>query len=532
MTLCENFYFYRLAGSDDFCWSYKERYDITNPLFVRINPVTNEKNLLYKGSYSQIESYDKTSVRLYDGEEIQGFVVEYIQPFNKYFLTPDSEFYRLLNKKYSKINWNHSLPESKIATLHHNKAQFKQILDEIEKEKKLNTYEAALMDKNGDSKDVFYIRASFDWTKMSFEIETKNIIRLDYYAEDTVPQIETRCQQFYFEEGSVIAKEKGELKIEFPKKEFAFILKKVFEMRDLWNGMKLNAESRLHGYDNFRAIVQFPYEPDISEIVQYLREQNINLILDRKNPYIFDELCSKLNIQNFRGLRKLFLKNPLIVAKSWILESGGIHNKDILKRLLDAEELDWMLEYNESAVFFLKEALKRKNEAAVCSLLLRESNVDFKDCIEMFFYYYSLIDEEFVTKILEEGFTAYNHDVLAKISRQADVKNQKIHFTAQEKKFNCKVKGYSFCLLKTTDEIKWLGFIFKNCVASYAKNALRKKCTIIYAKKGDNYEMCIEVRHGTVMQARQKYNAPITTQQKSILFNWMKLCNLECEVQL
>ncbi len=55
-------------------------------------------------------------------------------------------------------------------------------------------------------------------------------------------------------------------------------------------------------------------------------------------------------------------------------------------------------------------------------------------------------------------------------------------------------EGYKFCLPEDTNRLVDIGSKMNICVGHlYRDKAVNKQCTIIYAKKANEYELCIEV---------------------------------------
>ena len=111
-----------------------------------------------------------------------------------------------------------------------------------------------------------------------------------------------------------------------------------------------------------------------------------------------------------------------------------------------------------------------------------------------------LLPDNVIRKIGKEGFTEYNHDLLMRMYRDAhpqqheSIENQEISYTPEEKELNWENSGYTFCLPEDTNRLLDIGSKMNICVGHlYRDKAVNKQCTIVYAKKGDNYELCIEL---------------------------------------
>lgn len=124
-------------------------------------------------------------------------------------------------------------------------------------------------------------------------------------------------------------------------------------------------------------------------------------------------------------------------------------------------------------------------------------------------YLITLNDENHLTndvirKIGKEGFTSYNHNLLMRMYQDIypapseSFENQEIPYTPEEKELNWENSGYTFCLPEDTNRLLDIGSKMNICVGHlYRDKAVNKQCTIVYAQKADDYELCIELHKAT-----------------------------------
>lgn len=84
-----------------------------------------------------------------------------------------------------------------------------------------------------------------------------------------------------------------------------------------------------------------------------------------------------------------------------------------------------------------------------------------------------------------------------------------------------------FCFIypKCIQDIKDESVQMSNCVSSYVQRVIDGQCDILflrYKDKQDKSLVTIEVRDNKIVQALQKYNHPLTTEQKEIVDKWNK----------
>lgn len=177
--------------------------------------------------------------------------------------------------------------------------------------------------------------------------------------------------------------------------------------------------------------------------------------------------------------------------------------------------------------FFIALSLPKRGEKATLKALFKDRSlegIERNDLARMFYgYYYDLAPEE-REQILHEGFTRYNHDLLAKLSWRMRHQNQVFAYEqgqlALEQGKEENDDAYLFRLPKDSYSLHAIGAAMHNCVASYASNIVQKRSTIVYATHEGAYAMCIEVVGNNVKQAVGNYNAPLAREAKKAFEKW------------
>lgn len=85
----------------------------------------------------------------------------------------------------------------------------------------------------------------------------------------------------------------------------------------------------------------------------------------------------------------------------------------------------------------------------------------------------------------------------------------------------------NFCFIypNTTQDIKDESVQMNNCVSSYIQEVINGQCHILFLRKKDNPEkslVTIEVKNGKIVQALQRFNHPLTKEQKEVVDKWNK----------
>lgn len=83
--------------------------------------------------------------------------------------------------------------------------------------------------------------------------------------------------------------------------------------------------------------------------------------------------------------------------------------------------------------------------------------------------------------------------------------------------------SYSFIYPKSTQEIKDEAVAQNNCVASYIQRVIDGKCHILFLRRKAFPEeslVTIEVQNGKIVQAKQRFNDPVTQKQQEVINKW------------
>lgn len=84
---------------------------------------------------------------------------------------------------------------------------------------------------------------------------------------------------------------------------------------------------------------------------------------------------------------------------------------------------------------------------------------------------------------------------------------------------------YRFYYPKCTQDIKDEAVAQNNCVASYIQKVIDGECHILFLRKKESPNeslVTIEVRDNEIVQARRKFNYPVTQEQQEVINRWNK----------
>ena len=275
-------------------------------------------------------------------------------------------------------------------------------------------------------------------------------------------------------------------------------------------------------------LTKLPCEPNLYEVLmnKELNDLKFNFKYDRSNTKVLASFLQKAHLKDYRILRKVYAKHPIVLLLCMRLHDSGFRDINLYNRVIESEENREEIRHldRKSLVFFSKYSIKKRGQLSTMNTILRKSeDVDYfmkDDAFCMFRSYFRHIPEELRKDILEDGFTRFNHDALAKISYSVENRNITFKYSGEQKNLEDDIDGYSFRLPKTNMQMCEIGTALHNCVASYTESVEGKECTIVYAEKDGEYKICIEVRGKEVCQERIDRNEVPTGEEKAVLSKW------------
>jgi len=346
-----------------------------------------------------------------------------------------------------------------------------------------------------------------------------------------------------------------------------------------YTGRKIRINKNYYrGFNLLLALANYPYEANIYNFVRSLNllYDNKLISLDRDNPNIYNELCSKLEIKSFPALRKFFEIKPDILLWYKYLTEMGFHDinviMDILKTCYETDirrkekesddsysensifsqsELEMLLYGNdydldfdnggtsflnniknyvpfsnkdEHFIFFCQYSIPKRGERTTWNALNREPDLNYsdrEDAARIFEKYFNELKYEEKEQVLKEGFTQRTHDMLSKIAHNMEHPNIIFTYSSAQKNLEDKIDGFKFHLPSDSSTLHYLGSAMHNCVFSYVDNVVKGVSTIVYATFGKKYAMCIEVgEKGEIVQARGDYNDKLKGLAKIAFEKW------------
>ena len=306
-----------------------------------------------------------------------------------------------------------------------------------------------------------------------------------------------------------------------------------------------------YGENNFDRLVnfaRFPFAPELNELcneeVLGPTYCEIEGELKRSSDGV-KKFIQLTGLPYTPRINKILLQGHRDFTEYFSIRSLGFKDENLIKKLMDADKFKIFAAATphsdnlclKTDVSFLFRLYDEKTVVKLISEHLANRNhYTTNDCLS----YMKEISEteelpqDVINKIGKEGFTEYNHNLLMRIWRDLQpsggeqFENEAISYSDEEKNLEWENAGYKFCLPENTGRLVDIGSKMNICVGHlYRDKAVNKECTIVYAQKDDEYELCIEVnKHNNRFRLVQKsaFNNSVPKGQNMTIFKqWCRV---------
>lgn len=180
---------------------------------------------------------------------------------------------------------------------------------------------------------------------------------------------------------------------------------------------------------------------------------------------------------------------------------------------------------------FVQFFLSRRGEAWTARYLATLSHDGWErwcdDMCSMMEQYGHKFSDDVKDAFAKYGFTYSVHALMVTEVNCMKYSHHAIRYTKEEHWLECDIGGYAFRLFPDTDVMLEVGQEMDNCIASYMKSALKKKCTLLFVQKDGRTYACIEVQDIRVMQALGPHNHQLEGDVLRAVRTWMRLMVLK-----
>lgn len=249
-------------------------------------------------------------------------------------------------------------------------------------------------------------------------------------------------------------------------------------------------------------------------------------------PKALIKLCKNYHIKLSNNFYKFYKQNPDAYQLAYKLEYISLNDDDIYnilncnKDTYNRNNYDWeyysvfiklLNEYGYTTKALLNYLDYCKTFEAIddMNFLLKEL-LDYASMMQRISPKFDKYPKHFLTT---HKIASRNYNRLKEVFDEEDFKK---HIDKDmEKTFG----DYCFIYPDCTQDIKDESVQMNNCVSSYIKRVINGDCHILFLRKKDNPDkslVTIEVKNDKIVQALQKFNHPLTSEQKEVVDKWNK----------
>ena len=274
------------------------------------------------------------------------------------------------------------------------------------------------------------------------------------------------------------------------------------------------------------------FSAGVEDILDYNFKYSINDI-----PKGLIKLCRKHNIKLSNNFLDFYKSNPDGYLTAYNQEYISLTDSDIQTILLSSKnvkhqygELHWQYEYVRVSIF---NELIKEYGYTVKGLM---NYIDYLKTYEAIDHINSAIIELYdyanMMKQISNKFDKYPRHFLT--THKIACRNyNRLKQEFDEAKFKDRINknmeksfgDYTFIYPKCIQDIKDEAVQMSNCVASYVQKVIDGQCDILFLRKKESPDkslVTIEVKYNKIVQARQRFNYQVTSEQQEVIDKWNK----------
>lgn len=313
--------------------------------------------------------------------------------------------------------------------------------------------------------------------------------------------------------------------------------------------VKRHGDFYCRGISNIGTILnRIPYFSHFEQ----LYSAGIDEIVDEKFRYKIGDipkglikLCKEHKIKLSNKFLEYYKMNPDAYLLAYNLEYISLTDDDIYK-ILSHEEVKKVYygtrgwEYNRAYISTFNTLTMEYGYNVKSLLLYLDYCKTFEAMEDMEYMLSELLDYCRMMKDLSNKFDKYpkhfltTHRIAVRNYNRLQKKFEEERFKARiNKDYEYSYKGYKFIYPESTQDIKDEATAQNNCVASYIDRVIEGTCHILFLRKQDALDkslVTIEVRDNRIVQAKRRYNYPVTQEDQEAIDAWNKKFNKVKEI--
>lgn len=254
-------------------------------------------------------------------------------------------------------------------------------------------------------------------------------------------------------------------------------------------------------------------------------------------PKALIKLCRSHNIKLSNQFLELYKKNPDAYLLAYNLEYISLNDSDVYQILSNSTSVRvqdgtsyW--DYHYEYVSTIDKLVNEFGYTAKPLFMYLDYCKTYEAIDSMNYLLNEIYDYASMMSKISPKFDKYPRHFLTthkiavrnynRLKEEFDEQEFKKHINKEmEKTFG----QYCFIYPENTQAIKDEAVSQNNCVASYIQSVLKGNCDILFLRTKENPDkslVTIEVRNGKIVQARQRFNDPVDSEQQEAIDKWNK----------
>lgn len=278
--------------------------------------------------------------------------------------------------------------------------------------------------------------------------------------------------------------------------------------------------NRVPKYSNYEQL----FSAGIGEIVGSNFKYTINDI-----PKGLLKLCQEKQTKISNNFLQFYKENPDAYQLAYHTDYISLSDNDIWN-ILSCYSTKYDREKGVTYWSYFNKLLNEYEYNAKALFLYIDSLKTFEAIEDMIYIIRELYDYAKIMKTISPKFDKYPRNFLTthkiacrNYNRLKKEFSEEIFKKRINKKYEYRIGDYLFIYPESTQDIKDESVQQNNCVSSYIDKVIDGQCHILFLRKIDSPAkslVTIEVRNNQIVQARRKFNDPVTDEEQKVIDYW------------
>lgn len=296
-----------------------------------------------------------------------------------------------------------------------------------------------------------------------------------------------------------------------------------------------NRESRSYPISNIGTILnRVPFYSNYEQLFS----AGIDSIIDTSDKFKFTigeipkgliKLCQKKKIKLSNRFLNYYKQNQDAHLLAYNLEYLSLNDDDIYS-ILTRETYDRGGDYEYSYYSYVNKLLNEYGYTAKALFTYLDQLKTFEALDNVGHAIQELYDYAKMMKTISPKFDKYprhfltTHKIACRnYNRLLKEFSEEVFKSRIDKNLEYTYKDYCFIYPNSTTEIKEEAVQQNNCVASYIDNVIDGNCHILFLRKKNSKDeslVTLEIRNNQIVQAKRKFNDPVTAEDQEAIDKW------------